>query len=117
MILKNYNDIHPFNDGPKFAADTSHFAECDKNFVYYWLNKNTFPNVKSVYLLSHPCDMRVLHRNFNVIYLRDIFYQRYKTRWAKPLDNIVYVEYGQAILNMIKFDPQEIKFIHDTTVQ
>jgi hypothetical protein len=67
ILLTNYNDIHPFKHHPLFInAETLFVLECDKNFVYYWINTHAFPNVKNVYLCAHPCDSRVLKRKFNI---------------------------------------------------
>lgn len=69
-------------------------VNCDKNFVYYWLNQRTFPNVKKIYLSSHPCDPRVLNRFPQSTLLLDKFYEEYKTRWSRDLNNIVIIEEG-----------------------
>lgn len=60
---------------------------CDKNFVCDWFDKEIFPNVKCVWIGSHPCDHYVLTRTFENIYLHERF-KRYKTRWWKNDDNI-----------------------------
>jgi hypothetical protein len=78
-LTVNYcGDIHPY-DGPKFPdVEILVMNGCDKNFVYYWLNKRIFPNVKEIWLNSHPCDSSVLGRFKNaIIYLSDRF-ERFK---------------------------------------
>lgn len=86
VILQGFGDLHPYKDGPKFLAEKLFVRRCDKNFVFYWINKQTFPNMKELYLLSHPCEPRVLRQNIPTIYLADNFH-RYKKRWAEDLDN------------------------------
>ena len=47
IMIEQCGDIHPFNSGPIFkGAEKILLLNCDKNFVFYWLNKRTFPNVK-----------------------------------------------------------------------
>jgi hypothetical protein len=75
-----------FITGPNFMAENLYVYYCDKNFVYYWIGKHTFPNVKD---LSHPCKPQVLYRDFEHFYLGDAYYRCYKDRWAANCDNIV----------------------------
>ncbi len=65
----------------KFLCDTLFVFDCDKKFVYQHLDKQIFPNVSTLYLISHPSDPSVLHRNFDKIYLSD-FYKEYKNEWV-----------------------------------
>jgi hypothetical protein len=97
VILNRYGDIHPYSDGPKFLANKLYVRACDKNFVYYWINRYTFPNVKDLYLLSHPCEPTVLHRAFERIYLSEGDYNHYKERWASEKDNITSVKMDDII--------------------
>jgi len=87
--IRDCGDIHPYRNGPIFkGTETLFMNSCDKNFVYYWLNNQTFPNVKTIYLSSHPCEYPVMRRfPQSQIYLND-WYQRYKTRWADDLTNV-----------------------------
>jgi hypothetical protein len=55
-------DIHPYPKGPIFDATTVHIADCDKNFVFYWLKHSTFPRIRQIYLASHPCEPEVFYR-------------------------------------------------------
>lgn len=72
-------DIHPFHPGPQFPSVEKLFVrDCDKNFVYYWLNKSHFPNVKTIYLDCHPCEYPVAHRFKDSAQLfMDEFYYKY----------------------------------------
>ena len=86
-----YNDA--FIKGPIFKkAETIFMTECDKNFVYYWLDKRTFPNVQRIFLNSHPCEMPVLHRfNDALLYLNENE-RGYKERWARTNINVNLLE-------------------------
>src|SRR5688572_20478255 len=81
-------DIHPvysrINKPPIFLAEKIYLRYCDKNFIYKWMDKSTFPQAKEIYLFSHPCDYGVMDRfpSTTQIYL-DELYRGYKWRWAK----------------------------------
>lgn len=91
VLLQDLGDIHPFNPTVVCNCDTLVVDRCDKNFVYYWLGnrfhdiKETFPNIKTIYLGSHPCEpitLQKLHMLSNTnTYLREDYYMRYKERW------------------------------------
>jgi hypothetical protein len=52
-----------FNKAPVFkGCETLFFMHNDKNFVYYWMDHTTFPNVKNIYFMGHPCEYGCLHR-------------------------------------------------------
>ena len=72
-------DVFPY-------AHTVIFDKCDKNFVYYNLNKDTFPRIDSVILNSHPCEPCVL-KTFNekpyfVYQLTPHYYDLFERRWG-----------------------------------
>jgi len=55
---------------------------CDKNFVYYWLDEFTFPAAEDIWLDSHPCDPRVFERCPKAtLYICTNMYRRYKDDW------------------------------------
>ena len=97
LEIRNCGDIHPFNHKPNIFSNVKTLfvkENVDKNFVYYWLNNNTFPSVKNIYLMAHPCDYPVLRRfRYGGVSTAKIFleesYQRYKNRWASDLDNVI----------------------------
>ncbi len=69
--LVNMGDIHPFANGPIFHCQTLILGRSDKNFAYYWLNPQTFPNLKQIVVDTH-CGYEL--RNFSrsiQIYLPD----------------------------------------------
>jgi hypothetical protein len=82
---------------------------CDKNFVYYTLYPDFYPNVQNVYLGSHPCDTNVFTRfkDKNItIYLVDNF-KRYKDRYSNIYNDdsnnikiITYDELKHIMLNL-----------------
>lgn len=81
LVIENMGDIHFFS-GVEVNSEEIILSNCDKNFIAYWLTRNTFPNAKTIYLDSHPCEPYVLQRNFN-IYLSDR-YSEYRDRWVLP---------------------------------
>jgi hypothetical protein len=110
--ITNMGDLHPYVDGVSFPNTVTIFlTHCDKNFVYYWLNKTTFPNVKTIYLRCHPCEHDVLHRfPESNIYLSD-YYSIYKDRWA-PENNNVELTTSEIITGELsKFEKEDIMSI------
>lgn len=98
VVIKHMGDIHPTSQKPKFECETLVLDQCDKNFVYYWLDSGVFPNVRNIFLLSHPCEPNVFSRWYNIqkyypsktipnIFLAH-YYERYKNRWADDMDNV-----------------------------
>lgn len=87
--IKDCGDIHPFRGGPVFEnVETVFMRKCDKNFVFYWLNKHTFPKVKTIYLVSHPCEPEIFRRfPEGIMYIADR-YSHYVHRWADERENI-----------------------------
>ena len=90
VSISGCGDIHP-SLYPIFPNTTTvSINNCNKNFVYYWLDRKTFPNVNTIYLNSHPCSTSVLSRFKNTtIYLSRRF-SSYKLKWH-PNDNNIHV--------------------------
>lgn len=79
----NCGDVHTFeyHDPSTFTNVHTIFAtRCDKNFVYYWLNYRHFPNLQTLYLMSHPCEPTVLRQN-GVKIIMDHHWKKYKNIW------------------------------------
>lgn len=77
-------DIHRFEFPPQFPrAETIFMRDCDKNFVYYWLEPYHFPKTTKIYLDSHPCEYNVAHRfgDKAMLYMRKEYYDHYYGRW------------------------------------
>lgn len=108
VILKGFGDLHPYRNGPKFSAETVYVYNCDKNFVYYWINRSTFPNVKKLYLLSHPCEPPVLNQNIPEFYLEDGYYRRYKDRWASHNDNVKSVIASDVLEEIKTYEDEDV---------
>lgn len=87
LILIGYYDCIFRNC--KFLCKRVYFWHCDKNFVYYNLNKNNFPLTKEVYLASHPCDAGIL-KAFDKIYLWEQF-EHYRERMYKHKEKAIIV--------------------------
>ena len=71
VILMRYaNSI--FKNGPIFKCHTLFLDECNENFIAYWLNRQTFPNVTTIFLNTPPCQSKyVLSNKFQEIYLHE----------------------------------------------
>lgn len=96
VIMRGIPGILPSRDGPVFEkAHTIHIENCDKNFVFYWCNERTFPNVANVHLDSHPCEPCVLYRwtgnDATTIWLSHRRAE-YKRRWAKHREQVKIAE-------------------------
>jgi hypothetical protein len=109
IILTRYGDIHPFYDGPVFTCKNLFLDHCDKNFIYYWLNRRTFPNVQNVYLGSHPCKPNVLRRDFAQIHLHEA-YRNYKKKWAHENNNIQIITEEKYDEMIQYYENEELKF-------
>jgi hypothetical protein len=91
IVLQDLGDIHTFTPGVVCKCDTLIVDRCDKNLVYYWLTnpfrelKSTFPDLKTIYLGSHPCEPTTLQRlhlsSTTTTYLREDWYSIYNRRW------------------------------------
>lgn len=109
VVLSRYGDIHGFPEGPVFKCENLVLDQCDKNFLCYWLHKQTFPNVKQIFIGSHPCDHYVLPRNFQEIHLHERF-KRYKDRWWSHLDNIKTIFDSDYNKILESYDNEEILY-------
>ena len=90
----------------KFSQTHTLFLNrCDKNFTFYHLCPSIFPNVRKIYLNSHPCEYSVVHRFPRNIhfFMEEGYYQRYATRWEYKY-NVVPVSEKQisAVLQKIE---------------
>lgn len=83
LHLDAHGDVYPFNycDPTTFSNVHTIFAtDCNKNFVYYWLNRRCFPNLRTLYLMSHPCEPHVLNQKYVTVVLGDTW-EGYKKTW------------------------------------
>jgi hypothetical protein len=60
--INKCGDIWPFKNGPVIKSKNIFITDCDKNFVRYWLNTDTFPNAKNIFLDITPLEPRILSR-------------------------------------------------------
>ena len=89
VVLSNFGDIHPYAN-PIFQKCEELFLDrCDKNFVGYWLKQKTFPNLKKIFVGSHPRDWSVLANDWIInnhiqVLLIENYFDYYKTKkWSK----------------------------------
>jgi hypothetical protein len=60
-------------------TETLFLKNCDKDFLNEWINKTTFPQIKTIYYLDRPCERYFIESSFpnTEIYVLD-YYQFYK---------------------------------------
>jgi hypothetical protein len=109
VILTGYADIHLFSNGPIFLCENLFLDNCNKNFLAYWFDRKTFPNIRKAYIGSHPCDHYVLSNKFNEIYLHEAF-AHYKNRWWSNLDNIKIITNTNYVNMLESYDGENIIF-------
>lgn len=81
LVIKNVNEIYPKNEHSSFYCNNLFLIDCDKNFVYYWIEY--FSINRNMILFSHPCDpivMYYLMRQKLNISLSERYYKY--TRWC-----------------------------------
>ncbi|AVL95132.1 hypothetical protein ma745 [Moumouvirus australiensis] len=86
IVLVGYGDFTPHINSQIFLAKTLYITKCDKNFVYYWIRKNKFPYLQTIYLDSHPCESSFFGIDVSKIYLSD-HYKHYYEKWSKYNNN------------------------------
>lgn len=75
-IFAEMPDIH--ERGPLVLSQRVIFDCCDKNFIYYHLNKDTFRRTDTIILNSHPCEPKVVR------YLQDEADRGVKVYFTEP---------------------------------
>jgi hypothetical protein len=76
-------------------ANTIIFNDCEKNAVFYNLDKFRFPNARNVVLFnSHPCDYNVPHRFPEALWIVSSGYGRY-FRDIENYHELSYLEYSK----------------------
>jgi hypothetical protein len=110
VIIDNYGDVHPFKNGPVFHCEKMHIVNCNKNFVFYWVTRNTFPKLNHLYLLSNSCNLDIIleqKQKFQNIYLSNNYdYHSYRYRWAgDKLTKMVEVNHDIIMLEIKDFIP------------
>lgn len=107
--IKKCGDIHAQVRPCFIGTQTVFLSDCNKNFVFYWLDRITFPNIKTIYLSNHPCEYTVLHRfkrsNCN-FYLNDRF-KFHKPEWDADLRHIILISDDKirSLLNELSEEP------------
>lgn len=77
ILFDSIGDIHPVLGIQFKNCENVYFNNCDKNFIFYYMTPSVFPNIKKIYLGSHPCDYDTQFRfNKGIISVID-FYKRY----------------------------------------
>ena len=83
VLFKDISDCSTWDTFP--YTTTVIINNCDKNFIYYNLNTNTFPSLERLVTNSNPCDFGVMHRfatkdNY-VGYIHSVQYYKYLGSW------------------------------------
>ena len=79
---------------------------CEKNFVYFYIRKRTFPNLEEVFLACSPCEPQIFYEGFKKIHLTKN-YERYKERWAKNNDTVDVISEEQFKEELAKYKEEE----------
>lgn len=113
VVLINWAHIHPSKNDPIFACEELFLDYCDKNFLRYLFKQKTFPNLRKVYLASHPADWYVLDNpwinNGNIeVFLLDCYFDWFKERWWQILDNIKKISKQDYDDYLKSFETEEI---------
>ncbi|AKI80579.1 hypothetical protein QJ850_gp120 [Acanthamoeba polyphaga mimivirus] len=106
VVLEKYNEINS-SIGPVFHCKNLFVDSCDKDFVYFFINKKFFPNVRKLYLASNPCSPEVLWRDFDTIYLTEIF-SHYKNQWANNYKNVKIIPNNEFFYELQDYVPEKI---------
>lgn len=86
---------------------------CNKNYVYAHVNEDIYPNLKNLYLLSHPCEKLTLwrfNRNDNITIYLSKMYEKYKHRWARDRENIKIIDIYHSDLSPKNLEHETIKY-------
>ncbi|AIT54996.1 hypothetical protein MEL_383 [Melbournevirus] len=80
VLLKGiHSHIHV---NQKFPICKRLFAQkCEKNFFYHQVSIRNFPNVRELWIGSHPCEGKVFYEGFPKIFITEE-YAHYAKRWA-----------------------------------
>lgn len=109
QLFRSHDGLGTYKHTPRFLAKNVFVSQCDKNFVFYWMNQRIFPQLENLYLASHPCEPCVLRQDFN-IYLTDT-YRRYATRWGKNTQIISTDQFKELLA---EYHTENISIIPDT---
>ena len=71
-----------------FDAETIFVSGCNKNFVYYNIDKHIFPKATKLYLSSHPAEPQFFNRDFDNIY---VTYLSVYKRWTQNRPNVKFI--------------------------
>jgi hypothetical protein len=90
VMIQNCWDIHPASNPVFLDTSLVVLKNCDKNFIYYWARKDTFPKLKTLYLLSHPCKSSMFHlwNDAGVQVIMSERYEQFQRRWAIGMKNV-----------------------------
>jgi len=105
VIIPNADDVYFNFLETRFLAEKVYVTGYSRLFIYHRVRKSLFPNLKHLYLLSHPYNPEVLHRKFEHIYLSSEFYC-YKHLWADQLTSITSVEPDDIMKEIASYVPE-----------
>lgn len=108
LHIAGFGDVKPA-EGSLLLAETVFVENCDKNFVFNWMNKHYFPQLRTLFLASHPCEPMVLNQDYN-IYLLDRF-RRYGERWGNPHHPIATITKDEFNSLLSNYQPEELRVV------
>lgn len=114
IVIQYCNEIH-YAEEPIFNCKTVFIGKCDQKFVNDWINKNTFPNIKQIYLLeSHPCQPNLFNRfeHLNTTFYLSDTYHYYKRQWAKNLNHVMILSVSDMKKILYTYEEEEINVTH-----
>lgn len=110
IIIKDVSfSDHQMCKHPQFLnAENVIITNCDKNYVYYYVDDYIFPKIDNLYLLSHPCDPKFFWRfrgQNHKVFLAN-YYKNYQSRWAPEKENL-------CLYNVDEFLELEKNFVYE----
>ena len=120
VVIKGISDfVEPQSDTlitirRKFAVFKCKYlilSGCGKNFLYFYVREQIFPNLKILLLLNtHPCDNYTLHRLHHhplwTTYLSEFYFDCYKERWIP--ETSLYEALGMGVHRMTNANMKQI---------
>lgn len=108
VSLSHYHGL-THRSKPVFTCKKLFVRNCDETFIYFNLVKESFPNVRELWLDSHPTDSTVLNGPFDKIYLLDK-YRLHRFLWAAYNPDIELVDGKKFQSELDKFTCEPISF-------
>ena len=111
--VKISNVKHMFTNVFFPNVDTLFLDKCNKHFVFYNLHQHIFPNLKILYINSHPGKFATVHRfakeDEYIVYITPKLYHNFFGKWwdenFKYIREISDTDYANYLNNLEKVQP------------